>query len=42
VSLWLWSKRRRRISKMVRRAVETMARDGAEPSHPPVRDPGCV
>lgn len=29
VSLWLWSKRRRRISRMVKRAVESMNRDSA-------------
>ena len=27
VSLWLWTKRRRRISRMVRRAVSELAKD---------------
>lgn len=27
VSLWLWGKRRRRVSRMVRRAVESMAKE---------------
>lgn len=27
VSLWLWAKRRRRVSRMVRRAVESMSKE---------------
>jgi hypothetical protein len=29
VALWLWTKRRRRVSRMVRRALESMSRDEA-------------
>jgi uncharacterized membrane protein len=29
VALWLWQKRRRRVSQMVKRAVAAMARDDA-------------
>jgi len=29
VALWLWSQRRRRVSRMVKRALETMSREDA-------------